>query len=140
MATPYLNDYFCNKFPRERHNRSTRLAQTYQELLNMCRSSRGIPVTPSDIKNAVARTCSQFSGYAQHDSQEFMRFLIDRMHDELNRVTTKPAYRELDFQNVPIEQQSEEWSRYYKARDDSIMTDLFEGQLINRTQCLGCGF
>ena len=62
------------------------------------------------------------------------------MHDELNRVATKPAYRELDFQNLSIEEQSEEWSRYYKARDDSIMSDLFEGQLINRTSCLSCGF
>ena len=62
-----------------------------------------------------------------------MRFLIDRMHDELNRVTSKPAYKELNFEKLPIEQQSEEWNKYYKARDDSIMTDLFEGQLINRT-------
>ena len=106
----------------------------------MCRNSGGNAVTPSAIKNAVSRTVSQFSGYGQQDSQEFMRFLIDRMHDELNRVTTKPAYRELDFQNLPIDEQSEEWSRYYKARDNSIMTDLFEGQLINRTTCLSCGF
>jgi len=56
-----------------------------------------------------------------------MRFLIDRMHDELNRITSKPAYKELKFDNMSIEQQSEEWNRYYKARDDSIMTDLFEG-------------
>jgi len=49
------------------------------------------------------------------------------MHDELNRVTTKPAYRELNFANLSIPQQSEEWARYYKARDNSIMTDLFEG-------------
>lgn len=63
------------------------------------------------------------------------------MHDELNRVKSKPKYRELDFgNNMPIEQQSQEWSQYYKARDDSIMTDLFEGQLINRTKCLSCGF
>eukprot|EP00354_Favella_ehrenbergii_P010121 CAMPEP_0170477054 /NCGR_PEP_ID=MMETSP0123-20130129/18371_1 /TAXON_ID=182087 /ORGANISM="Favella ehrenbergii, Strain Fehren 1" /LENGTH=149 /DNA_ID=CAMNT_0010748513 /DNA_START=1185 /DNA_END=1634 /DNA_ORIENTATION=- len=41
---------------------------------------------------------------------------------------------------MPIEQQSEEYHRYYKARDDSIMSDLFEGQLINRTSCLSCGF
>ena len=62
------------------------------------------------------------------------------MHDELNRVTKKPAYKELNCPNLTIEAQSEEWARYYKARDDSIMTDLFEGQLINRTQCLSCGY
>jgi len=69
-----------------------------------------------------------------------MRFLIDRMHDELNRVGTKPGYKELKFENMPLPQQSEEWAKYYKARDDSIMTDLFGGQLINTTECLSCGF
>ena len=69
-----------------------------------------------------------------------MRFTLDRMHDELNRVKKKPKYKELNFNNMSVELQSQEWSNYFKARDDSIMTDLFEGQLINRTQCLNCGF
>ena len=63
MASPFLNDYFLNVFLKERHSRSTRLAQTYYELLRSCRSSGGTPVTPSAIKNAVSRTVSQFSGY-----------------------------------------------------------------------------
>ena len=57
------------------------------------------------------------------------------MHDELNRVKTKPAYKELKFDKLSIAKQSEEWDKYYKARDDSIMTDLFGGQLINITHC-----
>lgn len=104
MATPYMNDYFLNKFSKESHLRSTNLAKTYAEMLKSCRNAGGTAFTPSAIKNAVSRTVSQFSGYGQQDSQEFMRFLIDRMHDELNRVATKPAYRELNFQNMSIEQ------------------------------------
>ena len=104
LASPYLNDYFLNTYPSERHHRSTRLAKTYYELLKQCRNSGGRTVTPSAIKNAVSRTVPQFSGYGQQDSQEFLRFTLDRMHDELNRVTTKPAYRELKFQNMSIEQ------------------------------------
>lgn len=65
MASPYLNDYFLTHFPTERHHRSTRLAQTYYELLKACRNSGGSPVTPSAIKNAVSRTVSQFEGYGQ---------------------------------------------------------------------------
>lgn len=103
-------------------------------------NSGGIAVTPSEIKRAVSRTCAQFSGYEQHDSQEFMRFLLDRMHDELNRVARKPGYKELNFQNVPLNRQSEEWAEYFKARDDSIITDLFGGQFVNKTECLSCGF
>lgn len=36
-------------------------------------------------------------------------------------------------------EQSEKWAHYYKQRDDSIMSDCFEGQLMNRTVCLSCG-
>jgi len=63
MASPYLTDYFIKTFPKEHHNRSTRLAQTYAELLQACRNSGGSPVTPSALKNAVARTVATFSGY-----------------------------------------------------------------------------
>jgi len=68
-----------------------------------------------------------------------MRFLLDRMHDELNRVTSKPKYAEMKFDHLNANEQSEKWAQYYKQRDDSIMTDLFEGQLMNRTSCLSCG-
>ena len=68
-----------------------------------------------------------------------MRFLIDRMHDELNRVQIKPKYEELNFSKLTVAEQSEKWAAYYRRRDNSIMTDLFEGQLMNRTKCLSCG-
>jgi ubiquitin C-terminal hydrolase len=69
-----------------------------------------------------------------------MRFLIDRMHDELNRVIQKPKYQEMKFEKLSVAEQSEKWAAYYRLRDDSIMTDLFEGQLMNRTTCMSCGY
>jgi hypothetical protein len=56
-----------------------------------------------------------------------MRFLIDRMHDELNRVSKKPKYEELTFNKLKPAEQSDKWTHYYRQRDNSIMTDLFEG-------------
>lgn len=56
-----------------------------------------------------------------------MRFLIDRMHDELNRVLVKPKYEQVNFENYSFYDQSAKWVDYYKKRDDSIMTDLFQG-------------
>ena len=143
LAAPYLNDYFLKKYASESKIRTCRIADTYHDLVKQCRGAGGSCITPSAIKSAVSRSgggASQFTGYGQQDSQEFMRFLLDRMHDELNRVRTKPPYKELKFTNKSIEQQSEEWDKYYKARDDSIITDIFEGQLINRTHCLSCGY
>lgn len=31
-----------------------------------------------------------FEGYMQHDSQEFLAFLLDTIHEDLNRVMNKP--------------------------------------------------
>lgn len=32
---------------------------------------------------------SQFLGYQQHDSQELLSFLLDGLHEDLNRVKNK---------------------------------------------------
>jgi ubiquitin C-terminal hydrolase len=42
--------------------------------------------SPDNIKSAVSSINPMFSGYAQHDSQEFFSFLIDGIHEDLNRV------------------------------------------------------
>ena len=36
--------------------------------------------------------------------------------------------------------QSEIWQQYFRARDNSIITDLFEGQLCSKIECMKCGF
>jgi len=45
---------------------------------------------PDGIKSAVSSINPMFSGYAQHDSQEFFSFLIDGLHEDLNRIEKKP--------------------------------------------------
>lgn len=60
------------------------------------------------------------------------------MHEEMNRVAKKPSYKELDFDNLPVEEQSRNWWQYNLDRDNSIITDLFTGQLMNRLECNKC--
>lgn len=38
----------------------------------------------------VGRFAPQFSGYQQQDSQELLAFLLDGLHEDLNRVKKKP--------------------------------------------------
>lgn len=42
----------------------------------------------------MGRFAPQFSGYQQQDSQELLAFLLDGLHEDLNRVKKKP-YLEL---------------------------------------------
>ena len=120
--------------------RAQRLAESYAALLDEARRSHGSAVVPRALKQQVARTAPQFTGYGQQDAQEFLRFLLDGIHNELNRVTTKPAYKEIDCDKEPVDKQSEIWAKYFKARDNSIITDLFEGQLCSCLTCSQCGY
>jgi Ubiquitin C-terminal hydrolase len=36
-----------------------------------------------------------FSGYDQHDAQELLKAVLEGINDDLNRVKTKPPYKEL---------------------------------------------
>ena len=36
-----------------------------------------------------------FSGYSQHDAQEFLKAILEGINDDVNRVVTKPPYKGL---------------------------------------------
>ena len=38
----------------------------------------------------MSRFAPQFSGYQQHDSQEMLTFILDALHEDLNRIHKKP--------------------------------------------------
>lgn len=61
-------------------------------------------LTPySCIQAIVASKASQFTGYAQHDAQEFMAFLLDGLHEDLNRIQNKPYTETVDSDGRPDE-------------------------------------
>lgn len=64
---------------------------------------------------------------------------MDALHEDLNRVTKK-QYTELkDSGGRPDEIVAEEAWQQHLARDHSIITDLFYGQLKSKVTCQTCG-
>lgn len=52
-------------------------------------------ISPRDFKITIGKINDQFAGYDQQDSQELLLFLMDGLHEDLNKVMhtchTKPA-------------------------------------------------
>ncbi|KAG2470546.1 UBP19 hydrolase, partial [Polypterus senegalus] len=86
----------------------------------------------------VASKASQFTGYAQHDAQEFMAFLLDGLHEDLNRIQSKPYTETVDSDGRPDEVVAEEAWRRHKMRNDSFIVDLFQGQYKSKLVCPIC--
>ncbi|XP_022250767.1 probable ubiquitin carboxyl-terminal hydrolase 1 isoform X1 [Limulus polyphemus] len=47
-------------------------------------------VSPQQFHSQIQRFAPRFTGYRQQDSQEFLRYLLQGLHEDVNRVTTKP--------------------------------------------------
>ncbi|XP_061474826.1 ubiquitin carboxyl-terminal hydrolase 19 isoform X2 [Rhineura floridana] len=93
---------------------------------------------PSKLKAIVASKASQFTGYAQHDAQEFMAFLLDGLHEDLNRIHSKPYTETVDSDGRPDEIVAEEAWKRHKMRNDSFIVDLFQGQYKSKLVCPMC--
>ncbi|KAM4722759.1 ubiquitin carboxyl-terminal hydrolase 19 [Rhinophrynus dorsalis] len=115
-----------------------RLAVSFAVLLRSLWKGTHHAFQPSKLKAIVASKASQFTGYAQHDAQEFMAFLLDGLHEDLNRIQTKPYTETVDSDGRPDEEVADEaWLRH-KMRNDSFVVDLFQGQYKSKLVCPVC--
>ena len=67
------------------------LASAFAELVKQvyCAAPHSV-VSPAQLKRVVGKWAPHFSGYNQQDCQEFLRFLLDGIGEDLNRARTWP--------------------------------------------------
>ncbi|TFY56337.1 hypothetical protein EVG20_g8964 [Dentipellis fragilis] len=99
-----LSDYFTTGAFEGELNRENPLgmkgaiAETFGALLRRIWSTTS-PVgaySPRQFKSILQRFAPQFSGYHQQDSQELVAFLLDGLHEDLNRVKERPYVEKPD--------------------------------------------
>ncbi|KAF8652791.1 hypothetical protein HU200_062689 [Digitaria exilis] len=143
VHTPPLVEYFLEDYTREINTDNPlglqgELAIAFGELLRKLWSSGRSSVAPRAFKSKLSRFAPQFSGYNQHDSQELLAFLLDGLHEDLNRVKKKPYIEAKDADGRPDDEFAEECWNYHKARNDSIIVDKFQGQYKSTLVCPVC--
>ena len=141
---PPITEYFANDNYPEDINEDNPLgmqgeiARTFGELIKSIWSGRYSYVVPRNFKMAVGRFAPQFSGYQQQDSQELLTFLLDGLHEDLNRIKKKPYIELKDSEDRPDEEVASEAWEIYKKRNDSVILDLFHGLLKSTVVCPEC--
>uniref|UniRef100_A0A671VMV7 Ubiquitin carboxyl-terminal hydrolase n=1 Tax=Sparus aurata TaxID=8175 RepID=A0A671VMV7_SPAAU len=142
-ASP-LTEYFLNDQYEAEINRENPLgmrgeiAEAYADLVKQMWLSRSSYVAPRTFKTQVGRFAPQFSGYQQQDSQELLAFLLDGLHEDLNRVKKKPYLALRDAEGRPDEIVAKEAWTNHRLRNDSIIVDIFHGLFKSTLVCPEC--
>ncbi|KAE9973495.1 hypothetical protein EG328_004395 [Venturia inaequalis] len=120
------------------------IAKQYQMLLDSIYKQNNSSVPPRTFKNTLGKYGPQFSGFGQQDSQEFMSFLLDALHEDLNRIDDKPYIENPDSDDNRVadpeyvKELGETYRSNYRQRNDSVVTDLFNGFYKNMMVCPTC--
>ncbi|XP_025750501.1 ubiquitin carboxyl-terminal hydrolase 4 isoform X2 [Manacus vitellinus] len=142
--TPPLTDYFLeDKYEAEINQNNPlgmrgEIAEAYAELIKQMWSGRQSHVAPRMFKTQVGRFAPQFSGYQQQDSQELLAFLLDGLHEDLNRVKKKPYLELKDANGRPDSEVAKEAWENHRLRNDSIIVDIFHGLFKSTLVCPKC--
>lgn len=142
--TPQLTKWFLADNYKKDLNRDNPLgmeghvAEAYGELIQKLWSGNASSIVPRDFKYTIGRFNSSFSGYQQHDTQELLAFLLDGLHEDLNRIIKKPYIELPDFDGMKDTEIAKRSWDYHHARNDSVIVDLFQGQFKSRLICKDC--
>ena len=138
-----LTKYFLLKKYQDELNTSNgakgKIAEAYYSLILELWNGNSKYINPWDFRQIFVSYVKQFAGFSQQDSDEMLNFVLDSLHEDLNRVKTKP-YSELKekFEDETEEEASLRWWKNHIDRENSIIVDLFHGQFKSVVKCPEC--
>lgn len=128
------------------------LTVNFVKLLGNMFNNVGKYFAPHDFKKIIGTVPSgrQFASFDQQDCIEFLNFVLDSLHEDLNQRAVsfgeeRSAIMELSPEQektremLPVRLASTiEWERYLKL-NFSVIVDYFQGQYLSQLKCLECG-
>ena len=136
----FLLDYYINDInPDNKLGTGGQVTTIYRKLLEDLWNGEEEYINPSYFKRIFVHFVHKFSGYAQQDSNEFLIYLLDKIHEDLNSITVKP-YIEMEEKkkDQTDEEVSKIWWEKHLKRENSIIVDLFHGQFKSTISCNVC--
>uniref|UniRef100_A0A8C9UA76 Ubiquitin carboxyl-terminal hydrolase 8 n=1 Tax=Scleropages formosus TaxID=113540 RepID=A0A8C9UA76_SCLFO len=142
--TPAMAEYFNKNYYQEDINRANILghkgevAEEFGVIMKALWSGLYKYISPLDFKVTIGKINEQFAGYEQQDSQELLLFLMDGLHEDLNKADNRKRCKEETIDHLDDFKAAElAWSKH-KLLNESIIVALFQGQFKSTVQCLTC--
>uniref|UniRef100_A0A8C9AAG9 ubiquitinyl hydrolase 1 n=1 Tax=Prolemur simus TaxID=1328070 RepID=A0A8C9AAG9_PROSS len=141
---PHLADYFNRNCYQDDINRSNLLghkgevAEEFGIIMKALWTGQYRYISPKDFKVTIGKINDQFAGYSQQDSQELLLFLMDGLHEDLNKADNRKRHKEENNDHLDDFKAAEHAWQKHKQLNESIIVALFQGQFKSTVQCLTC--
>lgn len=143
----FLDDRFKQHIQRENWKGSKGvLPELYGNLIRSVWKGDVEAIRPSTLRSFCARLNSEWGIDRQQDAKEFLDFLVDCLHEDLNANWSRTPLQALTDQQEQVREKMPkpivskmEWGRY-THRELSYLTELFGGQHASRLRCTTCQF
>ncbi|KAM9480952.1 ubiquitin carboxyl-terminal hydrolase 8 isoform 1-T5 [Clarias gariepinus] len=142
--TPFMADYFNRNHYQDDINRSNILghkgevAEEFGAIMKALWSGQFKYISPRDFKITIGKINDQFSGYKQQDSQELLLFLMDGLHEDLNKADNRKRWKD-EASDSMDDVSAAKWAwQKHTLLNESIIVKLFQGQFKSTLQCLSC--
>jgi ubiquitin C-terminal hydrolase len=136
----FLSELYARELnPKNPLGMQGKLAVQYAKLLKALYTARAFDaVAPRNFKATIGKFRPQFNGNQQQDAQELLSFVLDGLHEDMNRIKEKPYVNAADSDNrSDAVVAGEFWGNHLK-RHQSVIVDLFTG-LLKSTLKFECG-
>lgn len=149
LATIPLSQFFLDKKWRDHVQKNWKgsngiMPEIYANLIRSLWRNDVQAVRPSSLRNFCARLNPEWGIDRQQDAKEYLDFLLDCLHEDLNfhwqQTPLRPltAKEELVRERMPVYKVSSiEWDRYLH-RESSFISKLFAGQHASQLRCTTC--
>lgn len=140
-----LTKFFLLKFHQNDINSKSnfgsggQIANSYYELITNLWTSNCEYLSPGEFRHMLVKIVKKFQGFSQQDSHELLTYLLDSLHEDMNRNLTKPyiEMKEKEENESDIDASKRWWLNHLK-RENSIIVDLFHGQYKSTIMCPEC--
>ncbi|XP_071232831.1 ubiquitin carboxyl-terminal hydrolase 33-like isoform X2 [Salvelinus alpinus] len=101
---PPLTQFFVECGGLVRTDKKPALSKSYQKLVSdLWHKNRPSYVVPTGLFQGIKAVNPMFRGYSQQDSQEFLRCLMDQLHEELKEPLTEPPDNDLHSHAIAMD-------------------------------------
>lgn len=128
----------CNKINSKKFGTRGEITEQLAVLLKALWTLRYVPDVSMNFKNTVDKYESIYRGSQQHDAAEFLMFILDKVHEDLNTASKRKYKKIKNTYGRPDEVVAAETLANHLRCNSSFVHDIFQAQFRSSLKCPHC--